>query len=175
MRILTAVVLLVGLALVLAGCNPGASSAAGGVAVLDLDQVGEKIGRLELISQGIDRYSKERHASLLQLQDRLRAKVATLKRGLGAKPNKKQLRELEQVSQAVDSQLQAATSQANQQIANYKAAQIKAFRDEVLPIAKRAARARGLSVVMLRQEHYLWVDPAVDITQDVIEALSDSP
>jgi Skp family chaperone for outer membrane proteins len=173
MRLLTTATLLLGLIAGLAGCIPESSSGPGGVAVLDLDQVGEKLGRLELMSQSIDRYNENQHTALIQLQDRLRGQVATLKKDLGTKPGKKQLREFEELTRSVDSQLQAATNQANQQIAEYRAAQIKAFRDEALPIAQRAAKARGLSVVMLRQEHYLWVDPAVDITQDVIKAMSD--
>ncbi len=156
----------------LTACNLGSAPAAGGVAVVDLNRVGKALGRLELINQRVEQYTRQQQAALIKLRDQLRVHVAGLKKSLGSKPNKQQLQEFQQRSQAAEDQLTRAKTKVNQQIAQYKVNQVAEFRNEARPVARRLATAKGLSVVLLQRDNLLWVDDTVDITSGVIAEMS---
>ena len=45
------------------------------------------------------------------------------------------------------------------------------YREAVKPFAEKIARSRDASVVLLVDQSVFWLDPAIDITGDVISAL----
>ena len=162
-------------AVLLSACErevpPAPKPPSGLVAVIDLDRVARAIGRDEVIAARVQGYADEQSSSLNRLRDDLREQLAQAKAGFGDEPSDEQQQNLAQLTARSDLQLQQEITKARQSAEQLKVDLVLDFKQEVQPVARRVAQARGLSVVLIQQNGMLYVDPDSDISDAVIDEL----
>lgn len=174
-------------------------SAAGGVAVVDLDRVGKAMGWTERLQKELEAAEADQRR---QLQDRARVLLEALETKkkqvtTAAKLTKEQVeqlnnvrdvRELEklpltpeqrqdlvQTLNAVNQELQAAQGSYQQGLRLRQAGLIGGYREIVRPVVRRVAVANGVSVVMIPSDTLLYHEPSADLTDKVIDELQRTP
>jgi Skp family chaperone for outer membrane proteins len=186
--------------MILAGCKPPAGSGSGtGVAIIDLDRVATAVGWLDLLNkdmqaadgalrQQLDQLLK---ASLKTIEDAKKEVSAEAKltadqikvldsiqdmRDLSQLPLTAAQREkLVTVVTQANSGWQNAMNQYQQAMQSRRGNLIMGYREKLRPFIRRVAQARGFNVVLTTSDTLLLVEPAADITNDVIDELLKSP
>jgi len=167
------VLLLAGLAVVVAGCaQPGGSS---GVAVLDLGRVATETGQDVVIREKADAARAELMAQLQQLASGLDQQLAEEREKVGENASEEDSLRLQQITIQAQQQIGAAQQQAQQQAGQVESDLVIEFREMIEPLAEEIARERGVSAVMAADAYMFWHDPAVDITDDIIAAYKALP
>lgn len=150
---------------------PPEMSEEGKVAVIDLDRVARALGRDEVINQRYQQ-SVTRMAEQLQgLQSNLIEQITVEQEKLGEEATDEEKQGLNQFIRTADRKLKEARVRARNQEVKIRADLVSDFREEMQPVARRAAAKRGFSIVMLNQANLLYFDTAVDITDVVIDDL----
>lgn len=90
---------------------------------------------------------------------------------LGGSPSEEQEQILQSLLQQAQQQYAQLQADAQQRAQQNEVNLVLQFRDRVRPIAEKIAGSRGASVVLTSDQAVFWVDPAVDITGDVITEL----
>ena len=90
---------------------------------------------------------------------------------IGDTPTQEQAVQLQQLSQQAQQQYAQLQSEAQQKVQKAEINLILDYREAVKPFAEKIARSRDASVVLLVDQSVFWLDPAIDITGDVISAL----
>lgn len=151
-----------------------ASTARGGMAVVDLDKVAAETGRDRQLAQSLELAQNSLNQSYQKTVELARDELNTKKKGYGdqiSDEEKKEFSEMERVAVTKLSQLQ---NEARSKFEQYKQVQIARFRAELKPITQEIAAKRGLSIVIPKNEGLLLsVDPGVDITDDVVKVLRE--
>jgi Skp family chaperone for outer membrane proteins len=161
----------------LSACNQGSAPVAeqavtkqsGGVAVIDLDEVARLLGCELTIKQSLT----ARETSLNQQLETLRVSYANQlsqrKQELPEQPADGELAQVQAFEQQAVKQIQEARQQAQNDLITQKNNLIAAFREEVKPVASQVAATKGLSLVVSKNETFLFAfDSAVDITKEVV-------
>jgi Skp family chaperone for outer membrane proteins len=171
-----AALLLSGLMLWSAGCgwkSPGQSSAksdkaVGGVGVVDLDVVAKRLGRDIEMSNKVQEKLTELNGKLTTLQGSIRRMYEEKQDKQGDDPTDEQVRELQAWQERNEALLQESKRKAEIELSNYRQALIDQFREQAKPVLRDVAAARGLSIVIPKNNALLLsIDPAVEITDDV--------
>ena len=147
---------MLGLALVLAGCDTG-----GAIGIVNLESVARALGRDASMEQQANTRAQELQAQLQQVAkqigDKLQAEIAKA-------PD--QRAQLQQQAQSAFTQQQ---QQAQQLLQQYRVKLATDFRDEAKAAAKKIAEERKLNVVLLDQVALYFKD-----TQDITDAVTKS-
>ena len=146
-----------------------AQAQTGGVAVIDLDEVARQLGRELSIKQSLT----AREASLNQQLESMRVQYANLlnqrKQELTEQPASGEIAQVQAFEKQAVAKIQQARQQAQNHLLTEKKDLITAFREEVKPVAAEVAAKRGLSIVISKNETFLFAfDDGVDITHDVV-------
>ncbi len=157
------------------GFQPGgsqtASSVGGGLAVIDLDQVAKEIGRNTEINDSWQVRKNALDQALLKLQNNFNEQIQAKKAEFGETPTDEQKQHLANMQRDGQNKLVQAGRKAQADLEQYRQQMVARFRDEVRPYAKKVAADKGLAIVIPKNEGFLLsIDPAVDITNDVIAA-----
>ncbi|MBW3538961.1 MAG: OmpH family outer membrane protein [Planctomycetes bacterium] len=144
----------------------------GGVAVIDLDAVLKRLGREPELNEQLELKRKLVNDGVAQLQKQLVEEFLAKQKEIGENPTDEQKRELATMYQRFQSQEFDAKRKAQQEVAEYRNTLVQKFREEVKPVAREAAAAKGLSVVLTKIDIVYVHDPAVDITDEVVGRLS---
>ncbi len=170
------VVLLSSLLLWSSGCGlkPHSQSTAksdksvGGVGVVDLDVVAKRLGRdIEMANQVQEKLT-ELNGKLTTLQSAMRRQYEEKRDKQGDDPTDDQIRELQAWQDRIEAQLQETKRKAEVELNNYRQALVDQFREQAKPVLREVAAARGLSIVIPKNNALLLtIDPAVEITDDV--------
>lgn len=166
-------------ALVFGGCEkPSASSpagSAGGVAVIDLDEVAKRLGRDVGIA---DELKTTRNALAEQLQEAqkgLEGEFDKSRAALGASPSTEDTQKLAQLGQSLNVQFQQKQQEAQEEFKAKAGALLTRFREEVKPIALKIAAAKGLDVVLVKNDaNVLAAQNSADITDAVVTEMIGS-
>ncbi len=143
--------------------------AARGVAVIDIDTVAKQVGRFDAISQQVSEKTKSLNSELAQEQLEYRNEVQEAERALSAGATDEQVARVTQLKRARATMLLRSRKQAQANLSKFRAEQIQSFREEVKPIAQQVASARGLSLVVSKNDSVVFsYEPTIDITSDVI-------
>lgn len=157
------------------GCEKPNSSSAGTVAVLDLDAVAKRLGRDVAISDQLKNENDTLVSKLTKSRDELQAKFDASRASIGDKPTDEQTQRLTQLGQSMNSELLAKQQDAQKELGAKQASLVAQFREEVKPVAQKAAAKKGMSIVLLRSDiTVLSAEAAVDITDDVVAAMIGS-
>ncbi len=140
------------------------------VAVLDLDTVAKRVGRLDEINAAV----KERQADLNERMEILRRSYQfefdQKKSEFGDAPTDEQQKQLATIQQRMNNGIVQARQQAQQELALHQNALRTRFHEEVRPLARRIAEGRGMSVVIT--QNFVFAAPeTVDITNEVVEQM----
>lgn len=174
-----------GVVLCAAGCGqtanqPAADTAtkpnSGGVAIIDLDEVARQLGRDAVIKASLQQAESTLNQQLAVIQASYQNQVIEKRRGLGEQPTPDDETEVQTLEKQLGLQLQQVRQKAQQNLNQHRSQIINGFRDEVKPIATQVATERGLSLVVPKNEFFVFsFDPALDITTDVVAALRALP
>jgi Skp family chaperone for outer membrane proteins len=137
--------------------------------VIDLDEVARLLGRELTIKQSLT----ARETSLNQQLETLRVSYANQlsqrKQELPEQPADGDLAQVQAFEQQAVKEIQQARQQAQNDLVVQKNNLIAAFREEVKPIASQVAATKGLSLVVSKNESFLFAfDSGVDITKEVV-------
>ncbi len=171
------------------GCDQGGSQPAangpqadqmlGCVAVIDLDEVAKRLGEMDDIREALDAQGSELNEQLSSLQTSAREAYEGKVEELGEAPEEdpdKQAeidQELQVVRRNINVRLDQARKQAQNIMTTKQQRLVSRFREEVKPVARRVAAARGLTVVVPKSDNLSFVFvPEVDITEEVIEEMT---
>jgi Skp family chaperone for outer membrane proteins len=143
------------------------------VAVIDLDRVAQQLGQDRHITQAI-------HTQQSLLQQQLQELAATYEQQLAqnrqkaAEPGAGEVA-LASWQQQASANLGKARQELEAKLTAHRAQLVLQFREQIKPFAREAARSRGLSVIVTKNESvvYDFVD-AVDISDDVVAAIRDA-
>ncbi len=160
------------------GSAGGKGPASGGVAIVDLDLVAKRLGRDVAMGRLIENGRASLNQQLQDLQVSLNEKYEAKKLALNAEPPQNppaegaQTDDLAKLQRQLNFQLAQARRSAQSEINNYGRRLIQQFRAEVTPAAEEVAAARGLGVVVTKNDNVLLTfNPAHDITDEVIAKL----
>src|SRR5262245_15154334 len=157
----------------LVGCSTkapdkAAARPAGGVGVVDLDVVAKRLGRDIEMNNLVQERVSSLNNKLTTLQGSMRRLYDEKREKLGDDPTEEQLKELQAWQERTDAQLQESKRKAEAELATYKQQLIDQFREQAKPVLREVAAARGLSIVIPKNNALLLtVDPAAELTDDV--------
>jgi Skp family chaperone for outer membrane proteins len=170
--------LLVGaiLALGLTGCGrtsnePSAASSAA-VAVIDLDEIARRLGSDKQMADAINQRQSALRQKLVELAAAYNEQIAEQQKTLPADQADQAEVTLAAWQQQANDNLNQVRQQAELDLRNHQAQLIQQFRDSVKPAARRVAQARGLSVIVTKNDSVVFdYTAAADITDEVVDAL----
>ena len=176
MRKFGVALVLTGTAVWLTGCgmqlgSPAASSARGGLAVVDLDKVAAETGKNIDMKNVFQLQENSVKQQLARAQMSANSQLDAKAKEFGETPSDEQQKSLQQFRLNAGNVLGKLQNEASTRLGQARQDQIAKFRAEIKPLAQEIASKRGLSVVIPKNEGLLLsVDPGVDITDDVIKA-----
>lgn len=154
------------------GGGSASSASSGGIAVVDLDLVAKTLNRTEVIAASLQSKKSDLDRQLQQVQGQLRDELLKKKEELGEEPTDDQKKEFVLMDRKAGAVLTQAGRQAQAILDKTRRDFVAEFRNEIRPVAQQVAAAKGLSVVIPKNEGFLLaIDPGVDITDEVIKAL----
>ena len=167
---------LCGLLLTSAGCGtkspePATAKAdkpVGGVGVVDLDLVAKRIGRDIEMNQAVQERVTSLNNQLTSLQGALRRQYDEKRDKFGDEATDDQIKELQASESLMDRQLLERRRKAEAELSTFRQALVDQFREQAKPVLREVAAARGLSIVIPKNDGLLLtIDPAVEITDEV--------
>lgn len=154
----------------------------GGVAVVDLDVVAQRVGQDVEMKQSIEQATASVNEQLKSIRDRLRreyqeemakANPAPVEGAETPAAPAATPAELAAIKQKYDRQFAQLDAQAREKLAQHRVGVLERFRGEVRPICEKIAAARGQSIVVTKNDAVVFAFlPQADITDDVVEQLS---
>lgn len=168
-------------ALAMAGCGfTGSSSnsaaSGGGLAVLDLDAVAKSTGRSDDMAKAVKLREAGLNQQLAKAQAEASSKFEAKKAEFGEQPSDEQKKQLLQMQVDFNSQLGNLRRQAQAALEQFRQDMVVQFRNDIRPVAYEVASAKGLSIVIPKNEGFLLsVDPGVDITNEVVHKMRTAP
>lgn len=162
---------------VFSACNQGSTPVAeqatdeisGGVAVIDLDEVARLLGREMSIKQSLTVRENSLNQELETLRVSYANQINQRKQELPEQAAGGDLAQVQAFEQQALNKIQQARQQAQNDLNEQKRILINAFREEVKPVASKVAASKGLSLVVSKNESFLFAfDSAVDITKEVV-------
>ena len=171
MRTLYCVVASLLAAVCLTGCG-WMEGSSGGVAVVDLDAVAKQIGATDEISQALKSRESNLNGQLQSLKANYVQQLEAKKIEFGQEPNEEQNTQLVAMGRQINLNLVKAQRTAQGNLNVHRAQLVAKFREQVIPIAEEIAQARGLTIVVPKNDSLiLSVDDSVNITDEVAQQL----
>lgn len=140
----------------------------GGVGVVDLDSVAKQLGRDQEMSKSVKARMARLNKKLTSLQDSLNRLYEEKRASFGSEADEEQEKVLLGMQERMDIQLRDSRRTAENDLANYRQSLIEQFREQAKPVLRDVAAARGLSIVVPKNDGLLLtIDPSVEITDEV--------
>lgn len=142
---------------------------AGGVAVVDLEEIARQLGQDEEMIRKIEAQKGSLTQQLQAAQQQVRQELAQLRAGLGANPTQEEARNYQAAELKYQQELAKLQNRANALLNEQGKQVLREFRDATRPVAVEVARERGLKTVIAKDNGIVFAfDAEVDITADVI-------
>lgn len=145
------------------------------VAVVDLDAVAQKLGRIDVMNEKLKSQGTNYDGQLKQIQAKLQEQVTAKEQELeqlGPQATDEQKKQLIGMLQLANGKLNEAKRQALAAVQQQKAVLIQKFREEAIAVAEEVAKTKGFDMVIAKNPTVLLsYDPSHDITDAVIEAM----
>jgi Skp family chaperone for outer membrane proteins len=177
MRVRVKVLALLATTAVAGGCgqrgdNRQAAAPAGAVAVIDLDEIARRLGSDKQIASAINQRHSALNQQLVNLAKQYSAQIEAEKAKLaGADAQQSEVTVASWQKQA-NAKLNQVKQQAAADLENTRLALMNDFRDHIKPAARRVAQARGLSVIVTKNDSVIFdYVSAADITDGVVDEL----
>ncbi len=141
---------------------------AGGVGVVDLDVVAKRLGRDIEMKNLVQERLTSLNNKLSTLQGSMRRLYDEKREKLGEQATPEQLSDLQAWQDRTEAQLLESKRKAELELSEYKQELVEGFREQAKPFLREVAAARGLSIVIPKNNALLLtIDPAAEITDDV--------
>ena len=165
--------LFVGVLFYLTGCGSDQRSiASGGVAIVDLDVVAQKLGHDVEIRQSVKQKQKSLNEQLTTMQAVFLNQQNQKKTDFGTILTSGEEEALRKLNAQLNIQLSRARKNAQLDLKLHRQSLVDAFREKLKPVIREVAAEKGLSIVIPKDKRLLLtVDPKVDITDEVIQKL----
>ena len=148
--------------------NSNTTKGGGGVAVIRLDQIGQRLGKTESINQTVSQAKAEWDEELNQNLATIAEELQQKKQEIGESPTEEQATTLSNLRNGMEQKKQAN----RQRVQQFRMELMNGFRTEVELIASEIAKARGATAILLyNPQNLLSIEPSVDITGAVLEKL----
>ncbi|MDF1860188.1 MAG: OmpH family outer membrane protein [Verrucomicrobiales bacterium] len=152
-----------------------ASAQSGGVAVLDIDAVARQLGVEEKVRVDLIGMQNSLNQELQKTQGALQNQMMGVERAAGENPTEEQRRQIVATNQQLNSEFNRLKSQAQNTLAQERVRLINEFRIQLEPIALKAAKAKGMDVVLMKVTPPVFAYTAeVDITQDTAKLAEEA-
>jgi Skp family chaperone for outer membrane proteins len=163
-------------AMLVTGCGrqtDGRQAASGAaVAIIDLDEIARRLGSDKQIAAAISQRQTALSQQVVDLAKSYSAQIDQQKAKLtaeNAQPNDVMLASWQQQANA---NLNKVKLQAEADLQNHRVTLVNSFRDQIKPAARRVAQARGLSVIVTKNDSVVFDYTATaDITDAVVDEL----
>jgi len=165
---------MIGLLLVIAGCNeqaPPPAETGPDTVVVDVVAVAKALGRDDVFREQMQQVNQRLNEQLQEIQKNLQEQVNAKKAEFGEEPTEEQTQQLQQLAAAANQRLAQARFVAQQRQTQVSGALGNQFRDEIKPIAEKIAGEMGASIAVMNTNNLLWYDTESDITGKVIDQL----
>jgi Skp family chaperone for outer membrane proteins len=151
------------------------ASAPGAVAVIDLDEIARRLGSDKQIASAINQRHSALSQQLLTLAKSYNEQIEAEKAKLAAANAQESEVTVASWQQQATAKLNEVKQQAAADLEKTRLALFDEFRDHIKPAARRVAQARGLSVIVTKNESVVfdYVSTA-DITDGVVDELMAS-
>ena len=147
----------------------------GGVGVVDLDLVAKRLGRDIEMKNKVDEYVASLNQKLTTLQGSLRRLYEEKKERFGEEPTDDQVAELKATENRMERELLEVKRKSELELSNYRQSLVDQFREQAKPVLREVAAARGLSIVIPKNDGLLLtIDPKVEITDEVASKMPKS-
>ena len=160
-------------------CDRGAANPAAGtgtVGIVNLDEVARSMGWLTDMEKDINARSQELQIQFNALQKNIAAAIETQKHKMTTPPTAEQEKTLNQLTAEGNTRLTEAYNQARREVADTRVKLAMQYRDMIRPVATTISKSKGMSIVLSSPaDSLICFEPAVDITQAVIEELRKNP
>ena len=157
-------------ALLVAGCDQLTGNGPGTI-IVDLGAIAKATGQEQMMQNQAQMAREELNAQLVESAANLEQQIEEQRVSFGDSPTQEQQQQLQQLTVQAQQQYGQLQAQAQQEMQQHEINLVKEFREQVKPFAEKIARSRKASVVLLTGQAVFWLDPAVDITGEVIAAL----
>ncbi len=145
------------------------------VAVLDLNRAVKESGLLAQANNQLAASRQQLQQQLGQLQSQLSNRLAKAKEGLGEKPSTEKQAQFQKELQGANLRLARARKQAAGYLYNLRSRLQTWMRQQVRPVARQVADAKGMKVVLLTSNAVVFDhDTSLDITDQVVGELRRS-
>lgn len=155
-------------ALLLAGCDQQSGGSA--IAVLDLAAVAEATGQDKVIREKAEAARADLGTKLQQLAASMDQQLAAEREKIGVKPKAEDAQRLQDMTMQARQQINSAQMQAQNEASQIEGRLVEEFREKVDPLAEKIAREKGAKALLAADSYLFWHDPAIDITDQVVEA-----
>ena len=176
MKIQQALLATAWLGLGLTGCsrqpNAAEKPAIGAVAGIDRDAIAQRLGSDKQMVEAIAKRQSSLSHQLVELSKSYSQQIEEQKKKLAEAQGEPANVNLASWQQQANANLSKVKHQAELDLQRHRAELIARFRDEIKPAARRVAQARGLSVIVTKNDSVLYdFSPAADITDAVVAEL----
>lgn len=154
--------------LLLAGCDQQPASSP--IAVLDLAAVAEATGEDKAIREKAEAAREGLGTQLQELAASMDKQLAAEREKIGVKPKAEDAQRLQEMTMQARQQINNAQQQAQNQASQIEGQLVEEFRKKVDPLAEKIAREKGAKALLAADSYLFWHDPAIDITDEVVEA-----
>lgn len=145
------------------------------VAVVDLDAVAQKLGRIDVMNRQLREQGANYDGQLKGIQANFQSQVTAKEneiKSLGEQATLEQKKQLVGMVRVANNQFNVAKRKAVAAVQQQKAALIQQFRREAIAVAEKIAKEQGYDMVIAKNPTVLLsFDPSLDITEAVIEAM----
>lgn len=163
-----------------AGCNretalqgtATVSKSTGGVGVVDLDLLARQLGRDVQMNDEVQERLTSLNTKLAAFKNTLSRLYDEKQSSFGADPDEDQKKQLAAMQDRMAAQLLESKRKGENELVVFKQQLIDQFREQAKPILREVAAARGLSIVVPKNNLLLLtVDPGVEITDEVAKKM----
>lgn len=165
--------LVIGLAILLAGCGQAPAPTPGRAALIDLEEAAKRLGRDAVITQELKDAGGALGADLAEAQKEYQGELERYKQAIGAKPTQTDTEKLAELSRTLNMQFQQKQQQAQQELVSKRVALVNRFREEIKPIAMKIAASKGLDMVLVKSDIVVLGNASeLDITDAVVAEMT---
>jgi Skp family chaperone for outer membrane proteins len=157
--------------LLIAGCDQIAGKGPGTL-IVDLAAVAKATGQETAMQEQAQTAREDLNAELANAAQNLEQQIEQERVASGDTPTAEQELQLQQMAMQAQQRYGQLQAEAQQQAQQHEVNLVLEFREQIKPFAEKIARSRGASVVLLADQSVFWIDPTIDITGGVIDALS---
>lgn len=141
----------------------------GSVAVLDIDKVAKELRIDQTVQSELKAIEANLNAQLNQVRANLQAQMTQLETKASQQQTPEAQAQLVNANRKLNADFSSVRAEAQNRLNAARLQRVNDFREKLRPIAKEAAKERGLDVVLTIVPEVYSYDESVDITADVID------